>query len=372
VTADQHPRSLPALRERWKYVEANFKKSHLGFTLVAVNGSLGCPYSCEFCIEAKANYQPLDYDQIRDDLRFVAEKRPGSLVGWQDANFGVRFDDYMAVIEEAIRPGTLRFLAQSSLSLLTEPNLKQLKAMGFKAMLPAVESWYAFGNKARTGNLTGPDKLAAVTEQVHLIRSYLPYLQINFVLGLDYDEGAEPFELSKQFVDQNPQAFPQYGYLTAYGSASPLNLELQQAGRVAPIPFHFLNQIDAMNVRPKNYTWAEFYDHTIDLLKHSFSPKAILRRALASGEPLAMATNTVRAISKAGLLRIRNDMLLRRLLDEDATFLAFLNGETGTVPPFYADRVKNDLGDLWETLPEGALQHNQNTYLESRRITAAA
>ncbi len=43
-----------------------------------------------------------------------------------------------------------------------------------------------------------------------MILRYIPYVQTNFVLGLDADEGDEPFELTKKFVDLTPGAFPGY------------------------------------------------------------------------------------------------------------------------------------------------------------------
>ena len=49
-----------------------------------------------------------------------------------------------------------------------------------------------------------------------------------------------------------------------------------------PFPFHFLNNNQAMNVRPKNYSWPEFYDHVIDLTRYSFSWRAIVRRFRAT------------------------------------------------------------------------------------------
>ena len=52
-----------------------------------------------------------------------------------------------------------------------------------------------------------------------------------------------------------PERFPATRLLTAFGQAAPLNLEYQRAGRVLPFPFHFLNNNQAMNVRPKNYSW---------------------------------------------------------------------------------------------------------------------
>ena len=75
-------------------------------------------------------------------------KRP--IVGWHDPNFGVRFDDYMEAIEDAVPPGSMRHIAESSLSLLSEPHLKRLQQNGFKAILPGIESWYDLGNKSKT------------------------------------------------------------------------------------------------------------------------------------------------------------------------------------------------------------------------------
>src|SRR5260370_33715896 len=106
----------------------------------------------------------------------------------------------------------------------------------------------------------------------------MPYIPTNFVLGLDADEGPEPFELTKRFVDLTPGAFPGYSLLTAFGRAAPLNLEYQRAGRVLPFPFYFLNNNQAMNVRPKHYAWPDFYHRVIDLSAYSVSWRALWTR----------------------------------------------------------------------------------------------
>ena len=92
-------------------------------------------------------------------------------------------------------------------------------------MLPGIESWYDLGNKSKTRR-TGQDKVKQVSEHVNMILRYIPYVQTNFVLGLDCDKGPEPFELTKQFLDLSPGAFPAYSLLSAFGQAAPLNLEL--------------------------------------------------------------------------------------------------------------------------------------------------
>ena len=140
----------------------------------------------------------------------------------------------MDSIEEAVPPGSIDFIAESSLSLLSEPHLKRLKHNGFKALLPGIESWYDLGDKSKTGKMQGMDKVRQVAEHVNMILRYMPYIQTNFVLGLDEDEGSEPFELTKRFVDLTPGAFPGYSLLSAFGQAAPLNLEYQRANRVLP------------------------------------------------------------------------------------------------------------------------------------------
>jgi hypothetical protein len=193
---------------------------------------------------------------------------------------------------------------------------------------------------------------------------YIPYVQANFVLGLDCDEGKEPFELTKEFIDKTPAVFPGYSLLSAFGQAAPLNLELQKAGRVLPFPFHFLNNHHAMNVRPKNYAWTEFYDLLIDLTEHTFSWKSIVRRFRAQGSTIPGWMNVLRAVSSEGFGRMKYYRTIRALLDSDITVRKFFEGETTTIPQFYIDRIKNDLGDLWQYLPEGALEHDPQAYLK--------
>jgi hypothetical protein len=369
IAAKQQPRTLPGVRERWRYIEPTLRKAPL-IKMVPMLGSLGCPYTCSFCIDATVPYQPMDFDVLREDLKFLLTKFKRPLVGWHDPNFGVRFDDYLDVIEEAVPPGSIDFIAESSLSLLSEPHLKRLARNGFIALLPGIESWFDLGNKSKTGALQGMDKVRHVSEHVNLILRYIPYVQTNFVLGLDCDIGAEPFDLTKRFLDMTPGAFPAYSLLTAFGRAAPLNLDYQRADRVLPFPFHTLNNNQAMNVRPKNYSWPAFYDHLIDVTRYSFSRRAILRRFGATRGVTSRWMNLVRAVSTEGFGRVRYHQGIRRRLDTDPQFLPYFEQETSQLPRFYADMVRKELGPLWEALPEGALHHDHNIYLRSEKNRA--
>jgi hypothetical protein len=307
---------------------------------------------------------------MKDDLSFLLGKFKRPLVGWHDPNFGVRFDEYMEAIEEAVPPDSIDFIAESSLSLLSEPHLKRLKRNGFKAMLPGIESWYDLGEKSKTGRTTGMDKVLQVSEHVNMILRYIPYVQANFVLGLDIDEGPEPFELTKKFVDLTPGAFPGYSLLSAFGQAAPLNLEYQRTNRVLPFPFHFLDNNRAMNVKPKNYSWPEFYGNVIDLGKHTFSWRAIMHRLRSTRTAVPRWMNVIRAVSSEGFGRITYNSAVLRRLETDPEVRRYFEQETTELPLVYKNFVQKDLGPLWNWLPSGALYHDPNAYLKSELFSA--
>ena len=364
LTAERQPESLPGVRERWKFIESTLRKAPF-IKIVPMIGSLGCPYTCSFCIDSVVPYQTLSFEGIKKDLQFLLKVMRRPRVGWHDPNFGVKFNDYMDAIESAVPPDRMDFIAESTLSLLSEPHLKRLQRNGFKALLPGIESWFDFGNKSNTKSSIGMDKVRRISEHLNLLSRYIPYVQTNFVLGLDVDRGPEPFELTKRFLDMTPGAFPAYSLLSAFGRAAPLNLEYQQADRVLPFPFHFLDNNKAMNVRPKNYSWLEFYDNLIDLYRHSFSWRSIFRRYRSNRGFVPRWMNVVRAVSSEGFGRMKYHVEIRRQLETDPGFLAYFNQETTTLPDFYLRRIEQDLGDLWDWLPAGAVNHDTNAYLKT-------
>ncbi|RPI75533.1 MAG: radical SAM protein [Ignavibacteriales bacterium] len=364
LSANKQPDELPGVQERWKFIDKTLKKAPI-IKMVPMIGSLGCPYTCSFCIDSVIPYQKLDLQVMKNDLTFLLTKFKRPMVGWHDPNFGVKFDDYMDAIEEAVPPNSIDFIAESSLSLLSESHLKRLKYNGFGALLPGIESWYDLGNKSKTGQMRGMNKVKEVSEHVNMILRYMPYIQTNFVLGLDSDIGKEPFELTKRFVDLSPGAFPGYSLLTSFGQAAPLNLEYQNANRVIPFPFQFLNNNHAMNIKPMNYSWIEFYNNVIDLGQYTFSWKAIYKRLIANKTMIPKWMNVVRAISAEGFGRVKYNIQIRNLLISDKQFRSYFEGETTELPQFYIDQVKKNLGPLWDWLPEGALYHDPNAYLKS-------
>ncbi|QMU28472.1 B12-binding domain-containing radical SAM protein [Adhaeribacter radiodurans] len=365
LSANRQPAHLPGVKERWKFIEPTLKKAPF-LQMVPMIGSVGCPYTCSFCIDATVPYQPMNFEVIKEDLRFLLTKFKRPYVGWHDPNFGVRFEDNMEAIASAAPLKSFRFIAESSLSILTEEHLQVMERSGFDALLPGIESWYELGNKSRTNRLAGEEKVNRISEHVNMMFRYVPYVQTNFVLGLDSDAGDEPFELTKRFVDLSPAAFPGYSLLSAFGEAAPLNLDYQRNGRVLPFPFHFLNNHLAMNVKPQNYEWLDFYDKVIDLTAYTFSKKAIYRRFVASPSRAAKWMNFMRAVSSEGFGRLRFYREVRNRLAGDQKFRQYFEGETQELPAFYKNIVQKDLGIWWQWLPEGAMEHNPNAYLHKK------
>ncbi len=355
---------LPGVRQRWKFLTPIMAEAKL-LRVIPIIGSLGCPYTCSFCIDAVVPYQPLNFDALTEDLRFIVkQKLPRTLVGWHDPNFGVRFDDYMGVIEEAVPPGSLAFGAESSLSLMKEENCKRLARNGFQLIWPGIETWYDVGGKSKVQSTTGIEKVRQVAAHINMVASYIPYLQANMILGLDVDEGPEPFELSKRFVDLAPGILPHFSLLMSYGRNAPDNLRYQREGRVLNVPFHFLNQLHAMNVRPRHYTWPAFFDQVVDLFAYAFSWRAIARRFAANRTMATRLTQLLRGVSsERGHSLVNHERTRQRLTDPAA--LRYFNGDTTTLPDYFVDPIRNDLRWLWPWLPEGAIYHDPNAYLKS-------
>jgi hypothetical protein len=366
LSGSRQPVNLPGIKQRWKFIAPTLAKAPF-IKMVPMIGSMGCPYTCPFCIDSTVPYQSLDFEMIKEDLRFLLTQFRKPLVAWHDPNFGIKFDDNMEAIASVAPPKSFRFIGESSLSILTEAHLKVMQKNGFGALLPGIESWYELGNKSRTARISGEEKMTQISEHINMMFRYIPYVQTNFVLGLDSDAGEEPFELTKRFVDKSPAAFPGYSLLTAFGEAAPLNLEYQQAGRVLPFPFHFLNNHLAMNLKPKNYEWVDFYDKVIDLTEYTFSRQAVYRRFRATPDPTAKWMNVMRAISSEGYGRIRFFRQVREHLIRDRSFRKYFEGETMQLPDFYMNIIQKDLGAWWEWLPKGALEHNPNAYLQKNQ-----
>lgn len=354
LSASKQPDIIPGVRKRWPFIKIALNRAPL-VKVIPMIASFGCPYSCGFCVDAHNPYQPLDLETIKEDLLFITASVKNPIVAWCDNNFGIHFNEIMTVIEENITPGRISFIAESSLSVLNEKNVVRMKKNGYKVLLPGIESWYKFGNKSNTPGITGVEKVEKVSRQINMILSHIPYLQINFIFPLDEDHGSEPFELTQQFIEKTPGVFPSYAMLSAFGCSAPDNIQYQRENRIIPVPFHVLDAQMDMNVRPKHYSWPDFYRHLKSLTKKTFSKKILRKRFRANPSVPLKLLNLFRGITSQGIGRTKLcDRFLNRF-ERDGEFRAFFQQDTLEMPRFYLDWVRKDLGPLWEWLPEGAM-----------------
>src|SRR5690606_1922021 len=116
LSAKSQPIHFPGMKERWKFVEPTLRKAPF-VKFIPMMGSVGCPYTCSFCIDATVPYQQLSFDVMKEDLTFLLTKVKRPMVAWQDPNFGIRFKENMEAIESVAAPGRCQFLAESSISI---------------------------------------------------------------------------------------------------------------------------------------------------------------------------------------------------------------------------------------------------------------
>jgi hypothetical protein len=357
LSNEKQPAELPGIRERWEFIEKVFS-SHQVVKVVPHIKSFGCPYSCDFCIDSGIPYHQLDLKSIQDDFKFLLQKVKKPRISWFDPNFGVRLDEMLHAIEEVVPEGRIDFIAECSLSYLSETKVKELKRCGFIGIIPSVESWFDYGNKTGTGKFSGMEKMQQVAEQMNMIQSLIPYVHVNFLLGSDADKGPEPFELTRRFLDLAPGITPSFTLLTAFGRGTPTNAGYLKANRVLPFPFHFLHSAYTLNVRPQHYTWIEFYDHIIDLINYSFSAKVVMNRFRAIKKTVPRWVNLLMTLSVGGSGITKYHALIRHQLHTDNEFRKFFEQETTEIPDFFRRKIRKDLGAFWPWLPDGAICHD--------------
>ena len=361
LSSPLQPDSIPGVRERWKFIEKVHENLPV-LKMVPMIGSFGCPFKCDFCVDSEFPYRALAPEQIKEDLSFLAKKIIHPRVSWYDPNFGVNFNQIIEVIESATQPGSIEFIAECSLSLLKEENVRRLKKCGFKMIMPGIESWFSYGKKSRTIEVTGMDKVHQVAEQINMIQRYIPQVQTNFIVGLDCDTGEEPFSLTKRFIDLAPGAYPSYALLSAFGQCPASNQKYQRENRIIPFPFHMMRSVHTMNVLPLNYSWEELNKRFLDLLRYSFSARAIHNRFKVNYERAPRWITLLLSLTIGGRGKERSLSNSLNKLKTDLDFQRFINRETDKVPAFMINNVKNDLGLLWKWLPNKSLSYNPNVF----------
>ena len=344
---------LPPLAERRADLDrATLLAGRFGqMSVVPVLSSIGCPYDCNFCIDATNPYRIRPLSDLAADLRYAAASLPGRTLVFHDPNFGVSFEKTLSTIEEAGASGySIKYMAESSLSILKGSRLSRLRNSGCIYVAPAVESWFDFGRKSGDGQSDGPKKFARIVDHFESISAVFPGVQANFLFGVDADQGVEPAELTRAFIRRFPNIFPGLAYPIAFGGV-PLRQTLRCEGRLLPLPpFYYFDPVPTL--LPKNYSIIELLEQIMSIFYEAANPEILLRRAWARGSHVFRLMHVVRTLKLASyareLRRFRNAVL------QDVDVRAFCEGRSAVIPAHYDCLLDCRLGRYADVLPRTA------------------
>ena len=344
VVASQRPfDDVPAIEERMPEIRrsAFYRGRPRAFSAVPMLASMGCPYRCDFCIDWNNPYRLLPPDRLAHDLRYLARQLPGTLAVFHDPNFAVTFEQVFQVLESQPPDQRPPYIMESSLTMLRPPRVSRLRDTNCVMVAPGVESWTDYSNKAGVGRTAGIQKVRQVADHFGLLAEQVPYLQANFMFGLDTDAGDEPVELTKQFMDRTPFVWPTINIPVPFGG-TPLHDQLMADDRVlTAMPFAFY-YAPYLVTTLKNYDPVDYYGKLLELYGHAASV-AMLRRRWSS-----TPRRGVKLINLARTMGFRADMTafrrIHRLLRSDPQFGAFHRGHSSALPEFYQHEYDRLLG----------------------------
>jgi radical SAM superfamily enzyme YgiQ (UPF0313 family) len=351
VSSNRPLTELPSVAERMPEIAVSvFSRGRPRLTsIVPILSSLGCPYSCDFCIDWNNKYIPLPKERLRADLEYLAANYPQVLIGYHDPNFAIRFDETMDTIESIPAERRNRYLMESSLSVLKPGRLHRLKSTRCAYIAPGVESWAAYSNKAGVGAKRGSDKLEEVVNHFEAIHQYVPGLQANFIFGADDDHGEEPVELTKDFIRRAPFVFPTINIPTPFGGTPLFDRYLAEGRVLRSMPFAFYYN-PYLVITLRHYEPADYYRHLIDIYATATSVSAVARRAKVRSPTALRFVHELRGFA------LRREMKeferLRRRLLTDRSFLAFHEGRSTDLPAYYRHLLSDRLGPYASLLSE--------------------
>ena len=342
---------LPSLEERMSEVRiSSFSKGKpYVATLVPMLSSVGCPYTCNFCTDWSAPYALLPVEQLGEDLAFFSREYPGVKMAFHDPNFAVKFDQTLDILERLPTGARNPYVVESSLSVLKGPRLQRLRDTNCFYIAPAIESWSSYSNKAGVGTKQGSDKLELVVDHLRQVHSYVQGIQVNFMFGLDHDEGDEPVELTKEFISRTPFAWPLINIPVPFGG-TPLYEDLLREDRILrAMPFSFY-YLPYLVFKLKNYDPVSYYERLVEMFEHYMTAAFFARRLRVAKSWSLHVYECIRTM--LARQSIREFREIRDLLKTDRQFRAFHEGESDVLPEFYRREHERLLGPYASLISE--------------------
>lgn len=341
----------PTIEERMPEIRASvyLNERPYIFTTIPMLFSSGCPYSCNFCMDWNSRYRPMSKERLAQDLNFSSNRLPGVKLMFYDPNFGIRFDETMSIFE-TVPPGKRSpYVFECSMSTLRgRERLERLQETNCLAVAPGIESWTEYNNKAGVGRVSGRDKLVRVVQEIQEIHEYVPFIQANFIMGLDSDSGNEPFELTREFMLRTPFLYPNFSIPMAF-HGTPLYDEVRRERRLLKtMPFSFY-AMPYLTIVLKHYDPVTFFERMAELFALLVSNRMFRLRLAADSPWFAKFVNSLRIHELSEVLSNLREIL--KQLQRDPQMVKFHLGVTTAVPDFYLRRYNEQLGRYAEMMP---------------------
>jgi len=358
---EQEIRTASYFHKRWR---------HPVITTVPLLSSMGCPYTCNFCTDWNNPYQVLPAERLVADVTYIAKHLPGATILFHDPNFGVKFDTVCNALESIPTESQVPYLIECSLSILNESRLQRLSNTGCTIGLFAIESWNEYTNKAGVGRKnTAEQKMEKIAAQFEQIRQYIPYLQANFIFGVDNDSGEEPVTLTKEFMRRAPYVWPVLNMPVPFGG-TPLQETMLAENRVLKnMPFNFYYP-PFLVAKPKNYGIIDYFEKMIELSSFITSKEMSKLRMQTAANMKHKISHYLRSMVEKDFTRHYREVL--GLLRTDKQFLDFHEGRIETLPAYYRQRRAELVGSYAELLSEEDwipdLNYQEPTIIESNVI----
>jgi radical SAM superfamily enzyme YgiQ (UPF0313 family) len=336
--------SIPGVEERMPEIRNStfLRGKAFPFTSVPMITSIGCPNSCDFCIDWNNPYTLLPLDQLEADMSYIFKHFPRVMIGLHDPNFAVKFEQVFDVLEKIPDRSHNSYTMESSLSVLKGSRLERLKNLGKFYIIPGVESWMAYANKVGAGSAISPqNKLNKVVEQFKTIRPYVTGIQANFMFGLDVDKGEEPIELTKEFASRVPFVMPNFNIPVPFGNTPLYDKYLTEDRLLTSMPFTFY-YMPYLVFRLKNYSAAAFYEKLIGIISYVSSGNMLIQRLKSAPSPFPAGYNLVKTLGNRQMINRLSKIL--EMLNTDSRFRAFHEHQTNILPEFYHRQYEELLG----------------------------
>ena len=224
VSSGRALKEFPSVEERMPEIRvAAFHRGRPVLTsVVPMLSSIGCPYTCGFCVDWNSQYVTLPAGAAARRSRLLSRHYPKLVIAYHDPNFAVRFDETMDVLARVPKGRRNPYIMESSLSILKGERMTGSPTP--TALTSRRASSRGSTTRASPGRAArkGREKLEKIVAQLEELSRHVPGIQANFLFGCDYgrrrgagrtDQGIHQAPAAGLAHDQHPQPLRRHAAL---------------------------------------------------------------------------------------------------------------------------------------------------------------